>query len=68
MSNSKVFLPEAVKNFTKPTVLRADFGNGIKYIVVGTAYGYLHTTAGDIRTWASYSGAYKAAKKYQAGV
>lgn len=36
----------------------------ILYCVIGTTYGYLHTSAGDIRTWKSASGARKAAKKY----
>lgn len=37
----------------------------IRYCVIGTEYGHLHTTAGDVRTWRSYSGAYKAARLYQ---
>ncbi len=36
----------------------------ILYCVIGTSYGYLHTSAGDIRTWKSASGARKAAKAY----
>lgn len=36
----------------------------VRYIVIGTAYGYLHTTAGDMRTWNSRSGAAKAAARY----
>ena len=38
---------------------------GDKWAITGTMYGFLHTTAGDIRTWASYSGAYKAAIRYR---
>lgn len=38
----------------------------ILYCVIGTSYGYLHTSAGDIRTWKSASGARKAAKTYAA--
>lgn len=30
-----------------------------RFIIVGTVYGCLRTTGGDIRTWTSYSGAYK---------
>lgn len=37
-----------------------------RYAVIGTQYGYLHNTAGELRTWGSYSGAYKAAKRYVA--
>ena len=36
------------------------------FCVIGTHYGYLHTSAGDIRTWKSASGARKAAKRYAA--
>jgi hypothetical protein len=36
----------------------------VEYIVIGTAYGALHTIHGDIRTWKSYSGARRAALKY----
>lgn len=35
-----------------------------RYIVIGTAYGYLHTSGGDVRTWRSYSGARRAARNY----
>jgi len=63
-----VTLPEGARQFKKPTVLRADFGRGTKYIVVGTTYGYIHTSSGDIRTWNSYSGARRAARNYVSGV
>ena len=36
-----------------------------KWAITGTMYGFLHTTGGDIRTWNSYSGAYKAAIRYR---
>ena len=51
----------------KPTVARFAMGDKDKtyrYIVIGTAYGYLHTTAGDVRTWRSYSGARRACNRY----
>ena len=52
-----------------PTVARFCVSFGVyKYCVIGTVYGYLHTSGGDVRTWYSYSGAYRAAKNYQAGV
>lgn len=48
-----------------PTVARIRItGNSYKYCVIGTEYGYLHTTSGDVRVWASYSGAHKAARNY----
>ena len=36
------------------------------YCVIGTDYGYLHTSAGDIRTWRSASGARRGAARYAA--
>ena len=48
-----------------PTVARFHMGNGeYRYCVIGTAYGYLHTSAGDVRTWKTASGARRAARKY----
>jgi len=35
------------------------------WAIDGTMYGKLHTTGGDIRTWKTYSGAYKAAMRYR---
>jgi hypothetical protein len=32
-------------------------GNDWRFCIVGTAYGHIHTTGGDVRTWRSYSGA-----------
>jgi hypothetical protein len=47
-------------------VARFNIGNGnYRYIVIGTEYGYIHTSGGDVRTWGSYSGAYRFAKQYQ---
>ena len=37
---------------------------GYRYCVIGTQYGHIHTTAGDIRTWATYSGARRAMIAY----
>lgn len=50
----------------KPTVARFNLGgaNGYRYVVIGTNYGYIHTSAGDVRTWNSKSGAYRAARNY----
>lgn len=45
-----------------PKVQRLE--NGL-FAINGTMYGFLHTTGGDIRTWKSYSGAYKAAIRYR---
>ena len=42
----------------KPTVARFRVsGTEYRYIVIGTDYGHIHTTGGDVRTWRSYSGA-----------
>lgn len=42
---------------TSPTVAKFNTGNGYRYIVIGTDYGHVHTSSGDVRTWGSYSGA-----------
>ena len=53
----------------KPTVAKFKVAtNKYVYIVIGTDYGYIRTSAGDLRTWISYSSARKAALKYQSGV
>jgi hypothetical protein len=50
---------------SKPTVARIRVtGTQYRYCVIGTDYGHIHTTAGDVRTWGSYGGAHKAAKRY----
>lgn len=58
-----------VRFLTTPQVAKLHISNdtgGLTtyYIVVGTWYGYIHTVAGDIRTWNSYAGARKKAKQY----
>lgn len=48
-----------------PTVARLHVGRGeYRFIVIGTPYGYWHTTGGDIRTWKTYGGARRAALRY----
>ena len=45
---------------SKPTIARFNMGNGIyKYCIVGTDYGHIHISSGDVRVWGSYQGAYK---------
>lgn len=54
------------REVSKPTVARFSMGNGrYRFIVIGTQYGYVHTTGGEIRTWLSYSGARRFARSYQ---
>jgi hypothetical protein len=49
----------------QPTVAKFWVTNDkLAYCVIGTDYGYIHTSAGDVRVWNSRSGAYKAAKDY----
>lgn len=49
----------------EPTVARFHLGSGVyRYIVIGTVYGHIHTSGGDVKTWGSYSGARTAARKY----
>ena len=51
---------------SKPTVARFDVSvNNTRFIVIGTEYGFLRTAGGDVRTWKTYSGAFKAAKNYR---
>lgn len=58
-------IAEAINAATKPAPQRIIFPDGtIKYCVIGTNYGYIHTTAGEMKFWKSYRGAYKAAKRY----
>lgn len=52
------------RNFEKPTVARLWLGHELRYIVIGTAYGFLHTCMGSVKTWRLYSGARRAAKNY----
>lgn len=48
-----------------PQVARFDMGDGTyRFIVIGTPYGHVHTAGGDIRTWASYSGARRFIRNY----
>lgn len=50
---------------SKPTVARIRVRDAeYRYCVIGTEYGHIHTTGGDVRTWASKSGAYRAARNY----
>lgn len=54
-----------VREAKTPTVARFNMGNGeYRFIVIGTDYGHICTTAGDIRTWRSYSGARRFARSY----
>lgn len=52
------------RSVSVPTVARVKVGAGHRYCVIGTQYGYIHTTGGDLRTWKSYSGARRAARNY----
>lgn len=53
------------RSVSAPTVARFMVQPGEwRFIVIGTQYGYLHTSSGDIRTWRSYSGARRAVKRY----
>lgn len=53
------------RSVSTPTVARFAVRPGEwRFIVIGTQYGFLHTSSGDIRTWRSYSGARRAARRY----
>jgi len=48
--------PQIAGFYVTPTDLR--------YCIIGTDYGHIHTTAGDVRTWRSKSGAYRYLREY----
>lgn len=55
------------RSVNRPMVARiylGQFFGGWRYCVIGTQYGYWHTTSGDVRTWKTASGAYRAIKRY----
>ena len=53
------------RDFKKPTVARFWVTETkMRFAVVGTDYGYLHTNFNNVKTWGSYSGARRAAKSY----
>lgn len=42
----------------RPEVAKFNMGDGTyRYVVIGTDYGYVHTSGGDVRTWATPGGA-----------
>jgi hypothetical protein len=48
-----------------PEVAKFHMGNGVyEFVVIGTQYGHIHTTGGDVRTWKTKSGARHAIKRY----
>lgn len=54
------------RDYTKPTVARFWVTpSELRFAVVGTDYGPLHTIGGNVRTWKSYSGARRAARAYR---
>jgi hypothetical protein len=53
--------------FSTPRVSLVDFGHADgrpRFCIVGTDYGFMHNTGGDVRTWRSYSGAQKVCRAY----
>lgn len=38
--------------------------NDLRYCVIGTEYGHIHTASGEVRVWSSKSGAYRFLSKY----
>ena len=47
-----------------PTVAKINSIDGTFYACIGTPYGYIHTTGGEVRLWHSYSGAKRFLNKY----
>jgi hypothetical protein len=63
--NPRSYMRPTVVRFRTPTSQFNKLGPvKVLYAVCGTDYGYLHNSAGDVRVWNSYSGAYKAMRKY----
>lgn len=53
------------REVTKPQIAKFRVkDNEYRFVVIGTQYGHIHTSAGDVRTWGSYSSAYKFLKQY----
>jgi len=38
-----------------------------RYCIIGTEYGHIHTSSGDVRVWRSKSGAYRFLRQYLKG-
>ncbi len=49
-----------------PEVARFAVGGGYRFIVIGTDYGHVHTTSGDVRTWQTKNGAARFMRQYVA--
>lgn len=50
----------------RPQVSKFHMGSGAyRYCVIGTEYGHIHTTAGDVRTWKTANGARRFVRSYQ---
>ena len=39
-------------------------GNNFEFVIIGTQYGYIHTSGGDVRTWKTANGARRFLRKY----
>ena len=49
----------------RATAARLVIGQVVRYVVIGTDYGVLHTASGAIKTYRSASAAYRRAKVYR---
>ena len=53
------------REHSKPTVAKIRItGTHYRFCVIGTAYGFWHTSGGDVRTWQTANGARRAAARY----
>ncbi len=49
-----------------PCVAKFDIRPGSTvFVIIGTQYGHIHTTGGDVRTWRTYSGARRFLRAYR---
>lgn len=53
------------RHVDKPQVAKMQVRKGeYHYIIIGTPYGHLHTSSGDVRTWRTASGAKRFLSRY----
>lgn len=53
------------REVSTPTVARFRMRDAeYQFVIIGTQYGYWHTSGGDVRTWKTASGARRALRRY----
>lgn len=58
-------LDRRTRECDRPQVAKFHMGNGAyRYCIIGTQYGHIHTTGGNVRTWATANGARRFLRSY----